>query len=95
MNQMPPHTAEPFEGMPFEKEIRASAKYSTELRREADRLFKLMREPLQNESQAEARLEALQELRVRPFSNPGLMGTVQKSGVSSGVTRRLPSSRLI
>jgi hypothetical protein len=95
MNQAPSHAAEPFEAMPFAKEIRASAKYSAELRAQADRLFELMREPLVSEAQTKARLEALQSLRLKSFSNLSPTGAVHKPVASSGGIRRLPSSSLI
>jgi hypothetical protein len=95
MKQTPSQASEPFEAMPFAKEIRASAKRSVELRREVDQLSELMREPLVSEEQAKARVEALQGFRPQLFSHPSPTGAVQKPAASSGGSWRLPSSRLI
>ncbi|MGQ3196334.1 MAG: hypothetical protein ACT6UH_17125 [Hydrogenophaga sp.] len=94
MNQTPSHAAEPFEAMPFAKEIRASAKYSAELRRQVDQLLLLVREPLMSEEQTKDRLEALKIWRAQlPPSSPA--GAVQKTVASSGKSRQLLSSTLI
>lgn len=95
MKQTLSHIEEPFETMPFAGEIRASAKYSAELRHQADQLFELMREPLVSEAQSKALLDALQSLRSTSFSNPRSRGGDQKSAAAPGGVRRLPSSKLI
>lgn len=95
MNQTPSHAAEPFETMPFAKEIRASAQYSAALRRQADQLFDLMREPFVSEAQTKARWEALQRWNQKPFIHLNPTDAVQKSAVASGGARRLPPPNLI
>lgn len=95
MSQALSRTEEPFDTMPFANEIRASAKYSAELRHRVDQLFELMREPVKSEAESQVRLEALQRLRAQAVPYPSPKGAVQKSAVSSGVVRRPPSSKLI